>query len=84
MPGDSGEKIIFASIEDGDVRGGAGSDDADDFAADKLFARTGLLHLFADGDFETGADETRDISFGSVIGNAAHGNGLALFAIAGG
>jgi len=36
------------------------------------------------GDFEAGANEARDVAVGGVIGDAAHGNGLALFAIAGG
>ena len=28
---DGGKKIVFASVEDGDISGGAWSDDADDF-----------------------------------------------------
>ena len=44
--------------QDGDVGCGAGSDDAGDFAADELFAGAGLLDLFADGDFEAGAQES--------------------------
>src|SRR5256885_2386312 len=79
-----GKKIIFAGIEDGDIGGGAGGDDPDNFAANDFFAGAGLLHLIADGDFEAGADEACNVAIGSVIRNAAHGNGLALFAIAGG
>src|SRR5208283_3010635 len=82
--GGGGEEIVFAGVEDGDVGGGAGSDDAGDFAANKLFAGAGLLHLFADGDFEAGADEASEIGIGGVVRNATHGNGLAFFAIAGG
>ena len=82
--GDGGEEIIFAGVEDGDVGGGARGDDAGDFAADEFFAGAGLFHLFADGDFEAGADEAGDVAVGGVIGNAAHGDGLAFFAIAGG
>src|SRR5208337_3154798 len=78
------EEIVFAGIEDGDVGGGAGGDDTGDFASNQLFAGPGLLHLFADGDFEAGADEAGKVSVGGVVRNAAHGNGLALFAIAGG
>ena len=81
---DRGEEIIFAGVKDGDVSGGAGSDDAGDFAADEFFAGAGLLHLFADGDFEAGADEAGDVAVGGVVGDAAHGNGLAFFAVAGG
>ena len=82
--GNGGEEIIFAGVEDGDIGGGAGGDDAGDFAADELFAGAGLLHLFADGDFEAGADEAGDVAVGGVIRDAAHGDGLAFFAIAGG
>ena len=84
MRGDGGQKIVFAGVEDGDVGGCAGSDDADDFAADDFLAGAGLLHLVADGDFEAGADQAGDVAVGGVIGNAAHGDGLAFFAIAGG
>ncbi len=56
----------------------------DDFAADDLFAGAGLLHLFADGDFEAGADEAGDVNFRRRGRDAAHGHGLARFAVAGG
>jgi hypothetical protein len=79
-----GEEIIFAGVEDGDICGGAGGDDADDFAADDFFSGAWLLHLIADGDFESGADQASDVAFGGVVGDAAHGDGLAFFAIAGG
>ena len=79
-----GEEIILAGIEDGDVGGGAGGDDAGDFAANDLLAGAGLLHLFADGDFEAGANEAGEVNIDGVVRNATHGNGLALFAIAGG
>src|SRR5260370_14802922 len=82
MLGDRSEKIICARVEHGYVRSRAGGDDADDFAADDLFAGAGLLHLVADGDLESGADEARDVAVSGVIGNAAHRNRLALFAIA--
>jgi len=36
-----GEKIVFAGVEDSDVGGGAGSDDAGDFASDEFFAGPG-------------------------------------------
>jgi len=34
-------------------------------------------------DFESGADEFGDVAIGGVIGDAAHRNGLAFFAVAG-
>ena len=79
----SREKIVFASVEDGDVGGGSRCDHADDFAANEFFARAGRFHLVANGDFEAGANEARDVAVGGVIGDAAHGDGLAFFAIAG-
>ncbi len=82
MFGDGGEKIIFARVEHRNVGGGARRDDAHHFAADNLLAGAGLLHLVADGDFESRADEARDVAVGGVVWNAAHRNRLALFAIA--
>jgi len=81
--GNGGEEIIFAGVEDGNVGGGAGGDDARNFAAHEFLAGAGLLHLFADGDFEAGADKAGDVTVSGVIRDAAHGDGLALFAIAG-
>ena len=66
------------------VGGGAGRDHADHFAAHQFFAGAGLLHLVADGDFVAGAQQPRDVGLRGVIRNAAHGDGLAAFAIAGG
>ena len=82
--GDGGEEIILAGVKDRDVGGGSGRDDAGDFAADQFFAGAWLFHLLADGDFETCADEAGDVAVGGVVRNATHGNGLALFTIAGG
>ena len=79
---DRRQEIVFARVEDRAVGGGAGRDDADDFAAHQFLARAGLLHLVADGDFEAGANQPRDVAFRGVIGHAAHGDGLALFAVA--
>ena len=83
MLGYRGEEIVFAGVEDGAVCGGAGGDDADDFAANDFFAGAGLLHLVADGDFEAGADQAGDVAVGGVVRNAAHGDRLTFFAIAG-
>src|SRR6266853_583214 len=82
MFGHGSEKIVFASVEEGDVRSGTRRYDTYHLAAHELFARTGQFHLIADGDLEARADQARDIAFGGVIRNAAHGNGLALFAVA--
>ena len=76
------EKIIFARIEHRNVGGRAGRDDADHFAAHDFLARSGLLHLVADGDLETRADQARNVTFRGVVRHAAHRNGLALFPVA--
>ena len=64
------------------VGGRAGSDDAHDLAAHQLLAGAGLFHLVADGDLEAGAQQPRDVGLRGVKGDAAHGHGLASFAIA--
>src|SRR5260221_1593509 len=46
------EKIIFLGFEHRAIGGCAGSDDADDFAADEFLAGAGLFHLISDGDLE--------------------------------
>ncbi len=79
---DRREEIIFAGVEDRAVSRGTRSDDPHHFAAHEFLARTWLFHLIADGDFEAGANQARDVAFGSVVRNAAHGNRLALFTVA--
>ena len=56
MAGNRGKKIVLANVEHGEICGGAGRDDAYDFAANEFLAGTGLFHLVADGDFEAGAN----------------------------
>ena len=75
-------KLFSLRIEERAIRGSPRRDDTDNFAAHQFLARTGLLHLIADGDFEPGTNQSGDVAFGSVVGNAAHGNGLTLFTIA--
>src|ERR1700731_779913 len=82
MFGDGREEIVFASVEESDVRGSTRRDDAYNLAADEFLARTGQFHLIADRDLEAGANQARDVAFGGVIRNAAHRNRLALFAVA--
>ncbi len=80
--GHRGEKIIFAGVENGPIGRRARGDHANDFAADDFFAGAGLLHLIANGNLETGADQAGDVAVGGVVGDAAHRNRLTLFAIA--
>ena len=82
MFGDGREETVFTGVEEGAVGSCTWCDDAHDFTAHEFFAGAGLFHLIANGDLEPGADQPRDIAFGSMVGNAAHGNGLALFAVA--
>src|SRR6516225_10402060 len=84
MGRDGGKEIVFADIEDAEIGGSARSDDAHNFAAHEFFAGTSLFHLVANGDLEAGANQSGEIAFRGVIGNAAHGDGLAFFAVAGG
>src|SRR5712692_5094449 len=83
VPCNRGQEIIFAEIEDADIGGGAGRNDANHFTTNKFLGWAWLLHLIADGDFETGTDQPRDVRFRGVIRHPAHRNGLAFFAIAG-
>ena len=80
--GDRGQKTIFLGLEDVQIGGRAGRDDADHFAAYQLLAGAGLLHLIADSDFVTGAQQPGNIGFRGVKGDAAHGDGFAALAIA--
>src|SRR5690349_22769351 len=56
MGRDCGEEIVFANVENAEIGSRARGDDAHDFAANKLLARAGLLHLIADRDLESGAN----------------------------
>ena len=45
-------------------------------------AELGVFHLVADGDAVALLDEARDVAFGGMERDAAHGNGVALFLVA--
>src|SRR5260370_4067496 len=79
---DRREEIIFAGVEDCAVSSSTRSDDPHHFAPHEFLARAWLFHLIADGDFEAGANQARDVAFGGVVRNATHRNRLALFAVA--
>ena len=84
MAGDGGQEIVLSGRQHAGIGGRAGSDDADDFAADELLALGRFLGLLADGDFVAGTDQAGDVIFRGVIGNAAHGYGVVFFFVAGG
>ena len=77
-----GSEVVALLGGEGWIEGGAGSEDASDFAADDFFGELRILHLVADGDAVALAQEAGDVVFGSVVGDAAHGD-VALF-VAGG
>ena len=54
-----------------------------DFTADQFLALPGGFHLIAHGDFVSGAEESRDVSLGCMVGNSAHRHGLTAFAVPG-
>src|SRR5467141_3790938 len=82
MFGDGREEIVFAGVKKRPVSSRTWRYHAHHLAAHELFARTGQFHLIADRDLESGANQARDVAFRGVVRNAAHGNRLALFAIA--
>ena len=78
---DRGEKIVFLGTERRIGRR-ARRDHARDFTPHQLLGQSRILHLLADGDLESLADQLRDVAFGSVVRHAAHGNGDAFFFVA--
>ncbi len=74
-----GEKVVLLLAE-GVVEGGAGGEDAGDFAADDLLGELGVLHLVADGNAVALAQELGQVAIDGVVGDAAHG--LRALAIA--
>ncbi len=77
MAGDGAEKVVLLRAELR-VGGGAGGDHAGDLAAHQLLGELGVLHLVADGDLVSLADELGDVALGGMVGNSAHGQGDAI------
>lgn len=75
--GDGGEVVMTFRGEEAFVGVGAGAEDLGDGALDE-FARAGFLDLVADGDLASGLEEAGDVGLGGMIGQAAHGDALAL------
>src|SRR5215470_11285800 len=67
------EEVVFARFQHGGFGGSAGGNDTHHFAADELFARSGLLHLLADGHLVSQPDETSDVIVGGVVRHSTHG-----------
>ena len=66
------------------VGGGAGRDDAGDFAPNQFLAGRRFFDLIADGNAISAPDQARDVAFGRMIGHAAHGYSGAFLFVAGG
>ena len=77
------QKIIFFRAKRR-IRRRPRRDDPRHFPPHQLLGQPGIFHLLADGDFESLADELRDVSFSRMKRHAAHGNGHAFFLVAGG
>lgn len=75
-----GEDVGGACVEEGVVGERTRGDDADDGAFDDALGEACVLHLFADGDLESGGDETAEVGFEGVVWDAGHGRA----AVAGG
>ena len=71
---DGRQVVVFVRAEQVRIGGGAGGHNTGDFAFDQLLAGAGFLHLVADGDAITFVDQPRDVTFGGMIRNAAHGD----------
>src|ERR1017187_3238703 len=82
--GDGGEVVVFVRAQGEGIGGRAGRDDARDLPLDQLLGDGGIFHLVADGYAVALLDESRDVAFRGVIGDAAHGDGRAFFLVAGG
>ncbi len=75
--GDAGEIIVPARVQETLLGQGAGGHDTGDRPPHRSLAATpprlgGILDLVADRDLEPGADQPREIGFGSVDRDAAH------------
>ncbi len=79
---DGCQKIIFLRFDERACGGRSWREHANHFAAHDFLSGARLLHLLADGYLVAGANQSRDVIFRRVIGNAAHRHGLAFFFVA--
>ena len=80
---DRREKIVFFRTQRGICRR-ARRDHSRHFPPHQLLGHARIFHLLADRDLESLANQLGDVSFGGVMGYAAHGNGDTFFLVAGG
>ncbi len=78
---DRGEKIVFLGTQRRICRR-ARRDYPSHFPPHQFLGQARILHLLADRDLESLADQLGDVAFGRVMGHAAHGDGDAFFLVA--
>ena len=83
VAGNCGKVVVLVRAKQMRIGSRAWRDDAGDFAADEFLAGNCRFHLIADRHAVTLGDQARNVAFRRMVGNAAHGDGLALFLIAG-
>ena len=77
----SGEEVVFLGAERR-IGGRPGRDYARDLAPHQFLCQPRILHLLANGDLESFANQLGNVVFRGVIGHAAHGDGDAFFLVA--
>ena len=79
-----GQKVVLPRFENVRVDGRARRYHARHFALHQFLGLARILHLVANRHAEAPPDQLGDVALGGVVGHAAHGNGRALFLVAGG
>ena len=74
---DRGEIVVAGVIEEGEVIDGASGNDLGDLAVDE-FSGDRFAGLFRDGDALVRSDELGNVALRRVMGDAAHGDVVAL------
>ena len=72
------QKLFDPVVHQGFVAERAGCDHADNFALHRPFAGSGVAHLLGYGHRNTRLNQSSQIAVCGVIGNATHGNGVAV------
>lgn len=76
--GDRDEEVVALFAQKGAFNDCSRGDDSDHFAPDEPLGELGILGLFGDGDSVAGGDEPVDVVLARVVGDAGHGDSLAL------
>ena len=80
--GHRGQVVVLARAYQVGVHGGTRCHHARDLALHQGLHELGVFHLVADGHAVALLDQARDVTFGGMVGHAAHGDGGALFLVA--